>query len=185
MKMSGRKIQGPNEEILVLPRPDGDLVFKAKAVLDYTVFDSLVPQPKPPKMRKRGVSELVEDNKDKNYLEELQNWSTKRMDFMILESLRTGTPELEWETVDSNNPDTWKNYEKELREAGFTPVEINLLNATCITANSLSQSKLDEARDRFLASQVELTSNGSSPQDVLRSTRSGEPAKGSESVRLG
>jgi len=183
MKMSGRKIQGPNEEILVLPRPDGDLVFKAKAVLDFTVFDGLVPQPKPPKVRRRGMSEPSDDPTDKNFQLEVQNWSSKRMDFMILESLRTGTPELEWETVDFNNPDTWKNYERELKEAGFTPSEINLLNATCISANSLSQSKLDEARERFLASRAEPTSNGSSPLAELRITQSGEHARGWESSR--
>ena len=59
MKMNGVKLECPNEVILVLPRPDMDVVFKAKAVMDYDEFDALCKDPKPPvKVMKGGKREV-------------------------------------------------------------------------------------------------------------------------------
>lgn len=174
MKINGRKIEGPCVEIVAFPRDGGDIVFKAQAVLDYSVFESLCPRPAPPKMRKRGSRTEVPDLEDKSFLTALEEWGRRRIDWMVLESLRA-TEGLEWETVDYNKPDTWKNYEEELKKSGFSPAEINILNNAALTANSLNETKLNEARDRFLRQQEEAPSNGLSQKDEHKIMPSGEP----------
>ena len=48
MKIGGVEIKGPHEELLILPRPDENIIIRAKAVMDMDVFDKLCPEPKPP-----------------------------------------------------------------------------------------------------------------------------------------
>ena len=52
MKINGRKLD-PIVEVLVIPRQDGDIVFKAKPVTDYTEFNALCAEPKPPNIKHR------------------------------------------------------------------------------------------------------------------------------------
>lgn len=152
MKIHGRKIQGPNVEYIVFPRPDGDVIFKAQAVLDTKRFDELVPKPKPGKKVVPGKG-TIDDFDCVHYKSEVEQYSKKRWAFLVLESLKE-TDGLEWETVDHNNPNTWPNWEQELKDSGFTETEIQYLQVGISTANSLNQEKLEEARKRFLASQL-------------------------------
>jgi len=178
MKIYGRQISGPNVEILVIPRPEGDIVFKAQAVLDYTIFDRMVPKPTPPLIRRRGSRTQQPDRDDKNYLLSIEQYGSSRVSFMVIESLKA-TPGLEWDLVKYENPDTWGLYEKELQESGFTRSEINMIVGAVMTANSLNEDKLEEARQRFLASEEELKLNGLSQKDGQPNTQSGEPANAS------
>ena len=107
MKIAGRKIEGPNVEVLVLPRGDGEpLVFKAQAVLDYEPFDQICPRPRPPVIVKRGGVREV-NPEDPNFKAAIQSWGRKRVAWIVLTSLRGGMPELEWEKVDYGNSNTW------------------------------------------------------------------------------
>lgn len=150
MKLHGKKIEGANVEYVVIPRQSGDLVFKATAVLDMSKFDELCPTPKPGKKVIQG-GRVVDDFQDKDYLIELEQYGEKRWAFLILETFRH-TEGLEWETVNYDDPNTWLNYEAELRNAGFTKSEITLLVTGMTNANSLNQAKIDEAKNRFLVS---------------------------------
>ena len=51
-----------------------------------------------------------------------------------------------------DDPDTWKNYEADLRAADLSQVEIMRLVDATFDANSLNEDKIDEARESFLAS---------------------------------
>jgi hypothetical protein len=75
-----------------------------------------------------------------------------RANWMFLTSI-SATPDLEWETVKLNDPNTWENWRKELRDSGFSIPECNYLWSSFSEANSLDNSKIEEARERFLASQ--------------------------------
>lgn len=154
MKIHGKKIQGPNVEIVVLPRGGGpDIVFKAAAVMDTESFDRLCPRPTPPKKLLKGNVQ-VEDVEDDTYKAELAAHGRKRLAWLLITSLRA-TEGLEWETVDYGNADTWLNYESELRDAGISTQEVNYILEKVLEANCLSQARLDEARARFLAGTAE------------------------------
>lgn len=152
MKMHGREISKPNIEVVVIPRSDGDLVFKAQAVLDYTAFEKLCPVPTPPEKMLPGGSHSVDVN-DKAYNTKLMEWAGKKTDWMVLESLKA-TEGLEWATVDYSDHTTWSNYRKEMVGASLSPAEIQRILQAAIDACGLSQEKIDEATERFLAGQA-------------------------------
>lgn len=176
MKIKGKSITAPNVSILVIPRDnDGDIVFKAQAVLDMDVFETLCPEPKPPTIihRERGKEF---DYRDKNYLKAQEQHGELRMAYMVLESLKA-TEDLEWETVKSDDPSTWLGYKDELKASGFNHIEIGRIVNLVFDANSLNEAKYKEARDRFTLSQV-LAPESSSQKDEQLTTASGELAKG-------
>jgi hypothetical protein len=179
MKYFGKKIQGPNEEIVAIPRPDGDVIFKAQAIMSYERFNQLVPEPKPPKIRKKG-GVMLDDFDDANYKLSIQQYGQKKYYFIVVESLKA-TPGLEWETIDPMNPDTWKNIEKELEESGFNNREIRLIIDGVLRANTIDQTKVDEALQRFLLLQQEQQQTESSQKEEQKAMQSGEPVNGSES----
>ena len=155
MKINGKKIEGPNEEIIVIPRKDEDIVFRAKAVLNYEEFDKLCPTPIPPMIKKKGTDFPIPDIEDTNYQNKLATYATKRTSWMILKSLEA-TDGLSWDTIKMSDPDSWENFEKEMKDSGFSDIEINRIVIGVQTANCLNEEKLEEARKRFLASQQAL-----------------------------
>lgn len=169
-----------NREVIAIPRPDGDdIIFIAEAVLSYEEFDGMCPAPKPPvKLMKGG--EKVLDFESPTYKQELAVYSTRRYSWMVLKSLRN-TPGLEWETVDYSNPDTWGNFEKELRDSGISDIEQQRILRGITDANCLNEQKVEDARKRFLVGIGGPLAKLSSLQPELRSTPSGEAVKVSDS----
>ena len=139
MKLKGTKVQGPNIVDIVIPRNGGQFyAFKAQAVLDDD-FDQLCPKPKAPTIIKAGVGK-VPDFEDVNYRRELDTYASKRMAYIVLKSLQA-TQDLEWETVDMANPNTWIGYETELKESGFSQPEINLIvNGFIVTGKQIGRA---------------------------------------------
>lgn len=177
MKLNGRKISGPNIEYIVIPRPDGNLVFKAQAVLSMKHFNELVPVPKPGMATFPGGVQKPNPD-DQFYKAEVKNYNDKRYYFTIIESLRA-TDTLEWETVKYTEPDTWLNVETELSESGFSEQEIQYIIMGCMAANALSESKLEQARKDFLASLQVPLGPGSSQTEGQPSMPSGGPVNAS------
>ncbi len=173
MKIHGKKISGPNIETVVFPRNDGDIVFRAQAVLDYDDFEKLNPIPQPPQVLRPGGI-LSSDVEDKKYKAKIREWSLARTDFMVLKSLEA-TPGLEWETVDMSDHTTWDNYREEMKDAGLSPAEMGRIVEIVSTACGLNQDKIDEATKRFLAMEAEGHVAGSSPSIEQSNTPSGEP----------
>jgi hypothetical protein len=148
MKINGRKLD-KIIEVLVIPRQDGDIVFKAQPVTDYTEFSALCPEPKPPMIKHRDGIDRP-DFEDKDYKAALDNYATRRTDWMILTSL-SATEGIEWEDVCMSDPSTWHLYTKELGKSGLANAEINRIINLVISANGLDQKKIDEATKAFLA----------------------------------
>ena len=181
MKLSGRKIEGANVETVVLPRGDGPpIVLTAMAVLDYEPFDKLCPPPKPPVVMRRG-GERSFNVEDPRYVQAMKEYGEKRSAWLILTSLRLGTPDLEWETVDFGDSNTWPGYVDEMRAAGFTETEIIRVVRAAMIANALDDAKLEQARKDFLASLERQDAQSSFPEDEPSSTPSGAPANVSAS----
>jgi len=147
MKIAGRKIDGPNEIVLVIPRGNSeDIVFKCVAVTSFEEFENVAPMPLAPKsITPQGE---VENRNDPNYRLQLQAREIQRMAWMTLKSLEPS--DVEWDTVDMDDPKTWSNYNQELQDAGFSTVEISRIGNAVLEANALDEAKLEAARQSFL-----------------------------------
>ena len=88
---------------------------------------------------------------DPKYLNALDEWAMKKGYWITLKSLE-GTPDLEWDTIDMDDPETWGNYLKEMNEAGLSDIEISRIVNAVSEACGLDQAKIDEATESFLAS---------------------------------
>jgi hypothetical protein len=155
MKLNGRKIEGPNEVTIVIPRGSGaDIILKARAVMDLDDFETMCPPPNPPTRVMAGGQE-VPNLKDKGYLAALNRQSIMRLNYIILASL-SATEGLEWETVDIADPTTWDNMQTEMQDAGLSRIEIQRIAAECLNVNALNDAKIEEARERFLLAAQEV-----------------------------
>jgi hypothetical protein len=150
MKINGRVIDTPCTEVLVLPRLDGDIVIKAKAVLDTNEFDALCPPPQAPVVMRAG-GKFESDTSDSWYKQETVKRNTLRYHYICLCSLADSN--IEWDTVDMNDPQTWGNWNEDLRKAGFSAVEVDRVINCILQANSLDEQKLKDAREAFLRGQ--------------------------------
>jgi len=150
MKIHGKNISQPTEEITVIPRSEGDIVFKAKAVLDFKVFNELCPEPSLP-IRHYADGREEPDPDDSGYKKKLDDWAQQKSSWMIIQSL-SATEGLTWDTIEEENPETWTRYREEL-EQDFTPGEINAIHEAVFKANAIDDSKLEEAKNHFLAAQ--------------------------------
>lgn len=160
MKLDGRKIEGLNEEFIVIPRKDKDIVLRARAIPGYEEFEQMVQLPKPPiKMMPKGKK--VSDFENPRYKAGVQDYAMKRTHWLILKSLEA-TDNLEWETVIMGDPDTWSNFEKEMRDSGFSEVELMKIIQMVMAANGLDETKLEKAREDFLLSQEKQPEESSS-----------------------
>jgi hypothetical protein len=151
MKIHGQKIPSVNEEIVVIPRGEDRIIFRARMVRDFDSFDALCPRPVPP-TRLYPDGRKVADVEDQTYRAALDKYITQKNAWLFLTSL-DATPGLEWETVDKSNCDTWTNYYKELEDNSFSDVEINIIMEAVINANSLSRQRVEDATKSFLQEQ--------------------------------
>lgn len=177
MRIGGVQLTGLNEAILVLPRSGGDLVIKARAIPDYDEFNKLVPEPTMPVMVTRTGT--LNDEMNVDYIAAVSRRETLRIAYIYVKSLEPSN--IEWDTVKLEDPSTWTNFRTDFQKAGLSPVEINRIWTTVSDANCLSEDKLVEARERFLAGVGKDQPASSSPITGQASTPSGAPASDSTS----
>jgi len=150
MKIGGVKVTS-SEEVLVLPRNEENIVFKAKAVSINDDFDRLCPVPNPPMIiTKEGKQP---DFTDANYKQQMAIRDEKRFAYMMLRSLEPS--QIEWEQVNLEAPNTWLGWTQELIDAGLSDVEVNRVIGIVMTACSLDEEKIEQARADFLRGQGE------------------------------
>jgi len=136
----------PTEEVLVLPRGDNRIVFRARGLESMDEFNKLSPEPKAPgKLTRDG---WVPDTADEGYQSVMAEFSKRRTGYYMVHSLEPS--EIEWDTVQADNPSTWCNWEDDLRGAGLSRIEINRVSALVLEANCLDEAKLRKAREVFL-----------------------------------
>lgn len=163
-----------NEVLLVLPRGETDLVFRARGLRDMDTFGAQCPQPKPPgKLTRDGFVPMPDDPTYQNVLGE---WVKKRLGYIIFHSLKPS--DIEWDTVKENDPRTWGNWEKDLREGGLSEIECSRVLAAVMEANALDEEKLKQARAVFLLGQAQASQASFGPATEQVSSSSGEPVQG-------
>jgi hypothetical protein len=152
-----------------------NVTFLCGAVLDYGEFDKLCPEPKPPLVTKVGTGESYTDTNDSKFRDKVSKHSNTKLDWLVIQSLRA-TEGLEWETVNYSDPETWKNYETELKSF-LTEGEYQRVFAGVLDANAPTSNRRREAMDVFTQSQAgEVGSVTGSPQGEPTNTKSSEPA---------
>jgi len=150
MRFKGKTIK-EGMQIVVIPKGGVDIVIKAKAIRDYSRFDTMLPMPVPRMIQEPGQPNRP-DFSDPMYQAAIDKRVELRTAWMILESLSIST-DLVFETVDMNNPETWLNVFKELNET-FSPNEQNCIHKIIAEANGLNNEKIEEATESFLAGLV-------------------------------
>lgn len=146
------KIKGmtPGKCVEVVPIIRGDNVMNivVEPVSDWTPFETSFPKPEPTRFRVEPGGIKKPDPEDKEYAE----LCTLRLEYkwywMILKSLEK-TEDLVWDTVDITDPQTWKNVDKELVDAGLTIGEIAELVDAVTHVNGLNDDRIREARENF------------------------------------
>jgi len=176
MKYKGNKLEGAAEEIVVIPRQNGDIVFTIRAILDYDECDKLDPRPIPPTRILPGNRQQLNVD-DTKYKEALDKWATNRTLYMVIKSLEA-TKDLEWEQVEISNPETWKFVDEEFKEAGFTAAESAYLIRKVMEVNGLNENKIKDATESFLAGQAEELSAKLYQSTEQNGTPSGDPVSG-------
>lgn len=156
MKVGGVAIDGPKQVILVLPRDNGDLVFKFVAVSDDEEFDKIFPAPEPPKTFITAEQRTSPDYNDEDYKRRMIEHRKARNAWVFLKSIAPSN--IEWDLVKLHDPNTFDLWDKDFRRAGLSINEINRIWAAFNEANIVSDEMLNEARNRFLASQVPVPS---------------------------
>lgn len=160
------------EEVLVLPRLTGDLVFKASAVESMEFFNEVCPKPKAPVRTMAGGRK--EEHLSDAFIGSLEKWSEQRYAYICVKSLEPS--EIEWDNVDIKKPSTWSGWSDELLAAGMSDVEVNRVQSLVLDANSLNESKLKEAREAFLRGQGEAAEESSGRRTTPGNSQSGKPA---------
>jgi hypothetical protein len=161
MKLHGQKVEGPNIELIVIPRGGDrpDIILKAQAVVDRTPFDKMCPEPLAPvRITKGGVKEYQLE--DAGYKAAIEARSQKYIAWMVIESLKA-TEGLEWDLVKLDDHRSWLKYTDELKEAGFSHVEIQRIINGVFRANCLDEAKIEEARKSFLRGNQEQSEKSS------------------------
>jgi len=160
------------EVVLVLPRAEQNIVFRARGLKSMEEFEAKCPVPKPPgKITKDG---WVANDTDPTYQQIQSEYAKKRLGFIVVRSLEVS--EIEWDTVKSEDPRTWPNWEKDLKEGGLSQIEANRVLALVMEANALDEAKLQKARESFLRGQEPMPAEYSGPVSEPAITPSGEPA---------
>jgi len=139
----------PKEEILVIPKGEKSVVFRARGVPDMAAFHALVPEPKPAlRMRNGGVEA---DATSPGYQQEMVEYGRRRLAYMIIMSLEPS--EITWDTVNLDVPGTWANWEKDFIDNGLLPADCNRILNLVMEANSLNEARIKQARELFLLGQ--------------------------------
>lgn len=180
MRIRNRQLAPPKPVTVTIYREGDDgkpanIEFVCGAVLHYDEFDKLCPPPKPPLVTKVSTGEQNVDPTDRKYRNSVSKWSDLRVDWLMVQSLKS-TPDLEWDTVKYDDPETWSNYESELK-AFLTESEYNRIINGIMIANSPTENRRQEALDRFTRTQEAAEPPESTSQvDEPTTMPSSEPA---------
>jgi hypothetical protein len=139
----------------------------------------MVPVPQPGIIRRPG-KEPEGDYDSKSYIQANQRYATLKYLWFCLESLKPSN--IEWDTVDMGDPNTWENWVDDLKNNGISKTERERIQVLISRVNSLDEKALDQAREDFLlglAAELKEPSTGQSTGP--KSTPSGPPATDSES----
>lgn len=178
MKLFGRPAKAPSPVKLTIYREDEEgkpdnFDFMCGPVMDYKEFDRICPVPKAPLLTNIRTGTTGPDVEDKRYIAKIETWSERRVQWMIIKSI-SHTPGLQWEQVNFSQPDSWANYESELKSF-LTPREFDDLVNAAVEANSPTKNRRKEALENFTHTPVvEGVKDSISQKEELTNIPSGE-----------
>lgn len=176
MKIGDQIIEGdlanPNEDILVLPRKNSQIVITARAFKSLEEFEENVPKPTPQKVFQKGKGWLP-NLKDKTYMDQMTKYGKLRVAYYVVKSLEPS--DIQWTTLDPVDLTTWDRWEEDFLNAGFNQHECNLILGLCLAVNNLDERKLEQARELFALGQEQLD-DSDSPMAEQNSSESGQLA---------
>lgn len=179
MRIHGKLLPKPKDDVVVLPRGDEQIVFNIRAVIDYKPFNEICPLPKPKMVTVPGDGQPVQE-KGPDWEKRVTEYAMRQQHWTMIQSLMA-TPGLEWNKVKLDDPSTWHLWMEELEEEGLTAAERVRIQTAIHKINGLDDSLLEQARTSFLATKREQEKKLSSQQAGQNSIPSGEPANDSES----
>lgn len=148
MRVKGKEVKGCPVKPLVLRPDDGPdkIVLMGKALQNWDEFNKLCPHPTPPQMTtaKDGV---VNDSTNKDYLSVLAAYVAAQNAYVFVKTLEPS--EIEWAYVKMDQPSTWVEWQRDLKEGNFTELEIKRISDFVIEVNNLDEEKLRKAREVF------------------------------------
>jgi hypothetical protein len=158
----------PSEDILVLPRGKQQIVFTARGLPDMDAFQALCPEPvAPAKMTSEGWKP---DEQNPDYVSSKLEYNRRRLAYMVVNSLAPSN--IEWDTVNIDQPGTWANWEDDMKAngKGLSQVECNLVLKLVLEVNQLDEAKLKKAREVFQLGPQQASAQLSGPSSVQQTT---------------
>jgi len=177
MIYKGKKLSGPRQIVVPIIRGEeegGTIFLQLRAVLEVDKFKEVCPEPQAPYMLRPGNKKVI-DFENPRYKSQMESWWKKRGAWIHIMAL-AATPDLVWEQVKLDDPDTFELWEKEMQESGFSTFEVQRIIAGVADVNGLNESLIEEARQSILKSQEEPPNGQNSPSEEAKTTPSGEPA---------
>lgn len=149
MLINGERINVPFRREIRFPRVEGDIVFTAEAVSVSEHFDKHCPaiDPKIERDKDNNIVKVKVD--DPKYIAAVQERNDRKFDLQVIKSLTN----VVWDTVDLEDPSSWKNWKKEALACGLSDLEvIDLVNRVFETMRP-SAALIKEQKESFLAKQ--------------------------------
>ena len=156
MKINGITVTTPKPSVLVLPHNGRDLIIKARYVTNQELdeLDKILPEPKPPTKQvvdsNGKLGPAIPDLTNEKYQEQLTKYHSQRMAWVYIKSLEA-TENMEWDTVNINDPETWENWHTDLERSGL-PASYTIHISRLVTdTQGWNSERIDEATQNFLA----------------------------------
>ena len=161
MLINGKQINIPFRRDIVIPRVDEDIVLTAVAVSCEKEFSALVKEPEPPKIYNKNGSLNRIATDDPDYIKKRQGYYSQKLNYQILCSLEN----VEWQSVDLKDPETWDNWKQECIDSGLSDTEVGrIINEVMDTLNP-TEDLVHKMRERFLSTRTQEAEKVQSSQD--------------------
>lgn len=174
MKINGQSIHVPFEKTIYIYRLPENIAIQAKAVPFLEDFERLCPEPKRMKVMVDGKFSHFDDAHPK-YQAKVKEHNVQYLNYLVLRTL-----DIEWDTVDLEDPETWGNWKKEASASGFSNAECNRLANECVAVHNPTAEMVDQMRDDFLRTASQQVSPSLYRPSEETSISSGEPVSDSD-----
>lgn len=147
MKLGSRSIAIPTYDVVPIVREGEETFYFKLGPVNLDDFDEYYPEPKVPWIQKPG--EPAKSNPDDpTYKEKMEKRGEARTHFMIIQSL-AATEDLTWDRVKLDDPETYPEWENELKEANVLDVEIMRLQNAAFKVNGLNETVIEAEKKAF------------------------------------
>lgn len=179
MKIGGQTVQGKHRVVVPIVR-ETPHYFVLGPVTDTNEFYEKFPPPAPPVVQNVATGIDEPDYSSEKYQVARLEHMERHLDWLAIRSIKAGAfgPKgvelpVTWDTVDMEDPTTFKNWRQELQASDHTEAEINRLVDGVMEVNSLSAAMVESARADFLRGREEAERSAASLSTAPDSTESG------------